>query len=303
MNELPVVFDETGLIPVVVQDNVTNAVLMLAYMNADALARTRETRRMHYWSRSRQALWKKGETSGNEQIVDSIRINCYGNSLLITVEQIGACCHTGYPTCYFRELTAENNLIAIGEPEFDPEEVYQSGESLHSDLARWVGAYRWLADNDVSTASGTSKLLQSATVDYLATRVVDELLELSGVITGEHRHESVERDLQLESGQILYWATMFAMRSGLSDPELTSAWENGMLAGTSEPLGTLLDRVRDLAADWTNASEEAGDVIRRTGQVTSAAAIAAGVSAHRLIIDDLNELRSKPYLSRYFSTI
>jgi hypothetical protein len=113
----------------------------------------------------------------------------------------------------------------------------------------------------------------------------------------------VERDLQLESGQILYWATMFAMRSGLSDPELTSAWENGMLAGTSEPLGTLLDRVRDLAADWTNASEEAGDVIRRTGQVTSAAAIAAGVSAHRLIIDDLNELRSKPYLSRYFSTI
>jgi len=94
MTDLPVVFDDDGLIPVVIQDDQSGSVLMLAYMNQTALTATRVTGKTHFWSRSRQALWRKGETSGHEQIVKSIHVNCYENSLLIRVDQHGACCHT-----------------------------------------------------------------------------------------------------------------------------------------------------------------------------------------------------------------
>jgi phosphoribosyl-AMP cyclohydrolase len=98
MNELPpqsLQFGADGLAPVVVQDAVSGDVLMLAYMNDAALRLTQETGRAHYWSRGRNALWRKGETSGHEQLVDEIRINCEPSSLLLLVRQIGAVCHNG----------------------------------------------------------------------------------------------------------------------------------------------------------------------------------------------------------------
>ena len=97
-------FDSQGLIPAVIQDVVTGEVLMLAYMNAESLARTLETGETWFWSRSRGELWHKGETSGNTQRVVSVSIDCDGDTLLIKVEPRGPACHTGKKSCFFGEL-------------------------------------------------------------------------------------------------------------------------------------------------------------------------------------------------------
>ena len=93
-------FDDRGLVPVVAQDARTGEVLMLAWANADALARTRETGRATYWSRSRAEYWRKGDTSGNVQHVREVRIDCDGDALLVVVDQVGPACHTGAHTCF-----------------------------------------------------------------------------------------------------------------------------------------------------------------------------------------------------------
>lgn len=95
---------QSGLLPVVVQDGETQDVLMLAYANKEALQLTEETGFAHYFSRSRNALWKKGETSGNLQKIISVRLDCDGDTLLYKVSQKGAACHTGEKTCFFTEL-------------------------------------------------------------------------------------------------------------------------------------------------------------------------------------------------------
>jgi phosphoribosyl-ATP pyrophosphohydrolase/phosphoribosyl-AMP cyclohydrolase len=102
MDDSEVVFDERGLVPCVVQDWLTGEVLTLAYMNAESLRLTRETGETHFFSRSRQELWHKGETSGNVQAVRSIRYGCEANSLLVLVEPSGPACHTGERTCFHR---------------------------------------------------------------------------------------------------------------------------------------------------------------------------------------------------------
>lgn len=116
-------FDERGLIPAVVQDARTGEVLMLAYMNRESLLRTLSTGRMTYWSRSRGKLWVKGERSGNFQLVREVRVDCDGDALLFKVEQVGAACHTGYRSCFYRKLEGEE-WKEEGEKLFDPEAVY-----------------------------------------------------------------------------------------------------------------------------------------------------------------------------------
>ncbi len=93
-------FDENGLIPAIIHDAESGEVLMLGYMNAEALARTRREGRVTFFSRSRQELWRKGDTSGHTQHVRSIRHDCDGDTLLIDVTQVGAACHTGERTCF-----------------------------------------------------------------------------------------------------------------------------------------------------------------------------------------------------------
>lgn len=93
-------FDDRGLVPVVVQQWDTGEVLMVAWMDAEALRRTRETGQATYWSRSRQDYWVKGETSGNRQDVREIRVDCDGDTLLLLVDQHGVACHTGARTCF-----------------------------------------------------------------------------------------------------------------------------------------------------------------------------------------------------------
>jgi phosphoribosyl-AMP cyclohydrolase / phosphoribosyl-ATP pyrophosphohydrolase len=99
-------FDANGLIPAIVQDSVTNEVLMLAYMNSESLAQTLETGETWFWSRSRAELWHKGGTSGNVQRVVKILIDCDADTLLIRVQPAGPACHTGNQTCFYRDLQA-----------------------------------------------------------------------------------------------------------------------------------------------------------------------------------------------------
>jgi phosphoribosyl-AMP cyclohydrolase len=126
-------FGADGLLPVVVTSAATGEVLMLAYMNADALARTLETGEAHYWSRSRQTLWRKGETSGNSQLVVEMRIDCDQDTLLLKVEMGGAeaSCHTGHRTCFYRavplgDASSAGVSLQFVETErlFDPASVY-----------------------------------------------------------------------------------------------------------------------------------------------------------------------------------
>jgi phosphoribosyl-ATP pyrophosphohydrolase/phosphoribosyl-AMP cyclohydrolase len=102
LQDSDIAYDERGLVPCVVQDWRTGEVLTLAYMNAQALARTRETGQMHFWSRSRDELWHKGETSGHTQAVRALRYDCDGDALLALVEPAGPACHTGQRTCFHR---------------------------------------------------------------------------------------------------------------------------------------------------------------------------------------------------------
>ncbi len=121
-------FDKNGLVPAVVQDNETGEVLMLAYMNRQALEETLKTGISHFYSRSRKKLWQKGETSGNIQTVSEVRIDCDGDTVLIKVRQKGAACHKGYRACFYRKLEGGSELKTTETPLFDPKEVYGSKE-------------------------------------------------------------------------------------------------------------------------------------------------------------------------------
>ena len=118
-------FDKLGgLIPVIAQDYSTHEVLMMAFMNREAWERTWETGYVHYYSRSRKTLWKKGEQSGNIQEVKEIRVDCDNDCLLIKVNQVGrAACHKGYRSCFYRVVSSDG-LTIDGEKVFDPEERY-----------------------------------------------------------------------------------------------------------------------------------------------------------------------------------
>ena len=114
-----------GLIPAIVQDAETKEVLMLAYMNPQSWEATLQTGKATYWSRSRQALWMKGESSGNVQLVKNIFIDCDNDTILLQVEQLGgAACHTGHKSCFYRKLDG-GDFIIVGEKIFNPEEVYK----------------------------------------------------------------------------------------------------------------------------------------------------------------------------------
>lgn len=123
-------FDADGLVLAIATDSASGAVLMVAYMNVEALQLTLETGEVHYFSRSRQKLWKKGETSGEIQKLVEMRVDCDQDALLLLVERTGrgAACHTGRRTCFYRRVTADGGAVSLvdtGEPKlFDPDVVY-----------------------------------------------------------------------------------------------------------------------------------------------------------------------------------
>ena len=113
-----------GLIPAIAQDVNTGKVLMLAYMNRESFEKTLKTGKAHYWSRSRNKFWMKGETSGNIQLVKEVRVDCDSDCVLLKVQQVGdAACHTGYRSC-FHQLVNHDRLEIDGSKIFDPQEKY-----------------------------------------------------------------------------------------------------------------------------------------------------------------------------------
>lgn len=114
-----------GLIPGIVQDHRTGEVLMLGYLNPDALAQTQRTGEVHFFSRSRNRLWKKGESSGHVLRVREVRLDCDADALLFLVEPVGpGVCHEGYRSCFFRQLDSKGGSRVIAERTFVPREVY-----------------------------------------------------------------------------------------------------------------------------------------------------------------------------------
>ncbi|NMA42692.1 MAG: phosphoribosyl-AMP cyclohydrolase [Oligosphaeraceae bacterium] len=115
-----------GLIPAIAQDYQSGEVLMLAYINREAWEKTLQSGVATYWTRSRQKLWVKGESSGNVQKVKEILVDCDLDTVIFKVEQIGgAACHVGYKSCFYRKVEADGSLTVQGKPVFDPEKVYQ----------------------------------------------------------------------------------------------------------------------------------------------------------------------------------
>ena len=123
-----IAFDAQGLVPAIAQQHDTGEVLMLAWMNREAVAETLATGRVCYYSRSRQALWRKGETSGQVQHLRELRVDCDGDTLLLLVDQHGVACHTGRRSCFFRAVR-DGALVEIAAPLVAPEALYGSTPS------------------------------------------------------------------------------------------------------------------------------------------------------------------------------
>jgi phosphoribosyl-AMP cyclohydrolase / phosphoribosyl-ATP pyrophosphohydrolase len=163
-------FNDSGLVPAIVQDHQTNEVLMMAYMDAEAVQKTLSTKLAHYYSRSRQKLWLKGETSGHYQHIKSISIDCDNDTLLLKVEQKEAACHTGHYSCFFRELTGDK-LEDTGEMIFSPEKVYDKASVLKE-------VYNVIVDRTVNPKEGSY-------TNYLLTKGIDKILKKVGEETAE----------------------------------------------------------------------------------------------------------------------
>lgn len=116
-------YDDHGLVAAIIQDAATNEVIMCAFLNREAVRLTLETGKMHYWSRSRQKLWLKGETSGHIQTVREVRMDCDSDAFVFKVDQKGGACHTGYYSCFYRRLEPQG-WVEEGVKVFDPSKVY-----------------------------------------------------------------------------------------------------------------------------------------------------------------------------------
>lgn len=118
-------FDANGLIPTIIQEQKSGRVVMMAWMNRASLEKTIATGKTHFWSRSRQKFWMKGEESGNTQTVKDVAFDCDGDCLLIQVEQHGPACHEGYQSCFFRSIEGQGDTCRITEPRLKtPEQMY-----------------------------------------------------------------------------------------------------------------------------------------------------------------------------------
>lgn len=250
-------FDRSELIPAIIQDDATGDVLMVAFMNEEAFNRTRETGYTHFYSRSRQAIWRKGEQSGNVQEVCAMFVNCEENSLLIRVIQHGgAACHTGHRSCYYRRLLPDGTYETIAERVFDPAVVYNhvgaqfiassvttnehAGNDLiaplETNMRQLYTAYLYLQNNDLSEVSNTSRLLLEHNEGYLIARLADELQELTEVQSGEHVHASQQPDTILEGSQVAYWLMLLAATSNLRYDDFTP--HLSIIQGYTEGLAT-----------------------------------------------------------------
>lgn len=159
-------FGSNGLIPVITQDYKTNEVLMMAYMNKEALNKSLETNNVYYFSRSRNKLWQKGESSGHYQHIKSINIDCDNDTLLIKVEQVGGACHTGHYSCFYREISKKDGVKETLEKVFDEKEVYDNSKVLKE-------VYDVIVDRTINPKEGSY-------TNYLFEKGLDKILKKVG---------------------------------------------------------------------------------------------------------------------------
>lgn len=187
-------FGEEGLVPVIAQDATTSRVLMLAYMNEEALRRTQETGDVWYWSRSRQQLWRKGETSGHPQRLREIRIDCDGDALLIFVDQTGPVCHTGATSCFFRRIPDDGSTTGAG-----------SGAGIFDDLFALLKSRR----AEMPGGSYTASLLRGG-LEAVQAKVLEEAEEMVRAA----RRESDERVTE-EAADLVYHTWLLLVQRGV----------------------------------------------------------------------------------------
>ena len=200
-------FDENGLIPAIAQNFRNKEVLMLAYMNREALEKTLETGQAHYYSRSREELWHKGATSGHYQNVKSVRYDCDGDTILLLVDQIGAACHTGNRSCFFR--TANQNESA---PAVSPARSSQNDNEIGTALAQ---EFATILDRKETPKEGSyTNYLFDKGLDKVLKKVGEEATEC--VIAAKNNDAD---ELALEMADLLYHLSVMLAQKNLS-------WDN-----------------------------------------------------------------------------
>jgi phosphoribosyl-ATP pyrophosphohydrolase/phosphoribosyl-AMP cyclohydrolase len=199
-------FDDKGLIPAVIQEACSGEILMLAYMNAESLFRTAESGETWYYSRSRQCLWHKGETSGHFQKVRSIAVDCDADTLLIKVDQIGAACHTGHKSCFYRGLTQSD-------------QEYAGNLSILSELKDEI------KDKHIhpTEKSYTAYLLQTG-IDKICKKIGEEASEV--IIAGKNADaytndttdygDNLRLEVSKESADLLYHLSVLWEETGIT---------------------------------------------------------------------------------------
>jgi phosphoribosyl-ATP pyrophosphohydrolase/phosphoribosyl-AMP cyclohydrolase len=202
-----ILFDERGLVPCVVQDHLSGEVLTLGYMNEEALRRTVETGEVHFFSRSRDEIWHKGESSGNVQRVRQLRYDCDGDALVALVEPAGPACHTGERSCFYRELggaanTEKDAPRAEGEP----------APAAHESLAFLE---RTLRDRQAERPEGSYTVELLSDPQRLGAKVIEEAEE----VTRAAREESEEQVAE-EAADLLYHLSVLLLSRGVDQAEV-----------------------------------------------------------------------------------
>jgi phosphoribosyl-ATP pyrophosphohydrolase/phosphoribosyl-AMP cyclohydrolase len=202
-------FDDKGLVPAIIQDRKTGKVLMMAYMNEEAVLKTIETGITHFFSRSRNKLWMKGETSGHYQTVKSLFLDCDGDTLLVKVEQVEAACHTGHFSCFYREIK-EGKANEVSNIVFDPEKVYKDKSKVLQEV------YDVIADRKVNPKEGsyTNKLFEKG-IDKILKKVGEEAAEV--IIAA--KNNSVD-ELRYETADLLYHLLVTMVQCGLKPEDV-----------------------------------------------------------------------------------
>ncbi len=195
-------FNENGLVPAVIQEVETGEILMVAYMNRESLIRSLQTGRTWFYSRSRQRLWLKGETSGNLQYIREVRVDCDRDALLFKVEQLGAACHEGYRSCFFR---------CLGEPLQEKE--LQKG-SRPAEIVDELFAVIKERQQSLPEGSYTAKLFRKG-IDKITKKLGEEAVEV--VIAGKNRDRA---ELVEETADLLYHLLVLLAESNVSPDEV-----------------------------------------------------------------------------------
>lgn len=179
-------FDSNGLVPAIAQDYKTNEVLMMAYMNEEAFIKSMETGKVHYFSRSRNKLWLKGETSGHFQTIKSMSLDCDGDTLLVKVEQIEAACHTGHYSCFYRELS-KDGIKETSDKVFDEKSVYADKSKILKEV------YNVIVDRKINPKEGSY-------TNYLFEKGIDKMLKK----VGEEAAEVIIASKNTDNGEVIY---------------------------------------------------------------------------------------------------